>query len=244
VKYGVLGDIHANISALKSVLACLDRERVDILLSVGDVVGYGAAPKECIALLRKRHVLVVKGNHDAAVAGDLDDRYFNPHARAAVAWTRACLDEGDRAWLGGLPLTMTLEHAHLSHGTYHRPELFDYIFSTTDADPSLDVMTRPVCFVGHSHVPIALMRFRDAPQRTAYSLDDVLDLADAPRSVVNVGSVGQPRDEDPRAAYAVYDSETRQARILRSDYDVEAEIDRILDAGLPSVLAERLRLGV
>lgn len=244
MKYGVLGDIHANLSALETVFADLDRVGVDRVLSVGDVVGYGAAPAACIDLLRERDVRTVKGNHDAAVVRELDDRYFNNYAREAVRWTQANLDRERQGWLAELPLTLEFEHCHLAHGTLYRPELFDYILSTTDADPSLDVMTRPMCFVGHSHVPIALLRLAEDPGRTAWSTDAQLDLADTIACLLNVGSVGQPRDENPKTGYAVYDAEANRAWLTRLPYDIELEANRIRHAGLPDVLAERLKLGV
>jgi len=244
MKYGILGDIHSNISALQTVLARLDAEGCGVIVSVGDVVGYGAAPRECISILRERGVLVVKGNHDAACVGELNPRYFNPYARAAVDWTRSVLTAEEIDWLRSLPLTLTLEHCEVSHGTLFRPELFDYILGPEDAVPSLDVMKRPVCFVGHSHVPITVLRFADEPTRTAYTLDAEIDLSETVRALINVGSVGQPRDDNPLTAYAVYDSETRQAAIRRCNYDIETEAGRILDAGLPDILANRIRLGV
>jgi predicted phosphodiesterase len=244
MKYGILGDIHGNLSALRTVLERMDAAGVETLLSVGDVVGYGAAPRECIALLRECGAVVVKGNHDAACVNELDERTFNPYARAAVAWTRTVLGPEDKRWLRELPFVATLEHCQVAHGTLHRPELFDYILSLSDADPSLDDMTRPVCFVGHSHIPLTVMRFVDEPERTAYTYDAEIDLAETVRALINVGSVGQPRDENPDTAYALFDSETRRASILRSPYDIEAEVSRIARAGLPQVLGERLRLGV
>ena len=244
MKYGVLGDIHGNLSALETVLARLDQEGVDVLISVGDVVGYGAAPHECIELLRAREAIVVKGNHDAACVGELSDRYFNPYARAAVAWTRGVLTRDEARWLRSLPLVATLEHCQVAHGTLFRPELFDYVCTTSDAEPSLDIMQRPVCFVGHSHVPITMLRLADSPGRTAYTLDPEVSLQDVERALVNVGSVGQPRDEDPRAAVALYDSGAKRAWITRLEYDIDREARRIRAAGLPDVLAERLRIGV
>lgn len=244
MKYGILGDIHGNISALRAVLDALEREHVDRFLSVGDVVGYGAAPRECIALLREIDAIVVKGNHDAACVGEIDIAYFNNYARAAVRWTQGVLTPGDCKWLTALPLVSNLEHACVAHGTYHRPELFDYVQSTTDADPSLDAMHLPVCFVGHTHYPVTLMRLRDDPLRTAYTEDTELDLSESQRALVNVGSVGQPRDEDARAAYAVFDTDRDRVWIKRTAYDIEREAERIRSAGLPSALAERLFLGV
>jgi len=244
MKYGILGDIHSNLSALECALERMDAAGVETLISVGDVVGYGAAPHECIAALRERGALVVKGNHDAACVNELDERTFNPYARAAVAWTRTVLTAEEKRWLRSLPMVATLEHCQVAHGTLYRPELYDYILSLSDADPSLDEMVRPVCFVGHSHVPLTVMRFADQPQRTAYTYDTEIDLSETVKALINVGSVGQPRDEDPHTAYALYDSDAKRASILRAPYDIEAEVLRISAAGLPSVLGERLRLGV
>jgi diadenosine tetraphosphatase ApaH/serine/threonine PP2A family protein phosphatase len=244
MRYGVLGDIHGNLAALETVLAALAGQRIDHMISVGDVVGYGAAPRECIELLREASATVVLGNHDAAAIQRLDMVYFNAYAREAVLWTQRVLSKEDRAWLGALPLARHLEHCSVAHGTLHRPELFDYIQTPEDADPSLDVMPLPVCFVGHSHVPVTLLRLRDDPTRTAYTVDPEIDIEEAHRALVNVGSVGQPRDEDPRAAYAIYDSDLGRIWLHRVEYDIEREADRIRRAGLPSMLADRLFLGV
>ena len=244
MKYGILGDIHSNLSALRTVLELFDAAGVDTVISVGDVVGYGGAPRECIALLRERRAFVVKGNHDAACVNELDERTFNPYARAAVAWTRTVLSAEDKRWLKNLPLVVTLEHCQVAHGTLHQPELFDYILSLSDADPSLDEMARPVCFVGHSHIPLTVMRFVDQPGRTAYTYETEIDLAETVKALINVGSVGQPRDENPETAYALFDSDRRTVSILRAPYDIELEIARIAKAGLPPVLGERLRMGV
>lgn len=242
MKYGILGDIHANLSALNEALEGLERQGCERILSVGDVVGYGAAPKQCIALLRAHDVGVVLGNHDAACVGRLDDQYFNPFARAAMNWTRAQLSPDELAWLASLPYTLEREHCQVAHGTLHEPEAFHYALELHDALPSLEIMARPVCFVGHSHIPLTVMR--TAAGQTAYTTDDVIDLSESEHALVNVGSVGQPRDEDPRAAFASYDADKRVVRIHRADYDIELEVARILGAGLPRVLAERLRLGV
>lgn len=244
MKYGILGDIHANLSALETVLAAFRKEGVEHVLSVGDVVGYGAAPRECIDLVRSVGATVVKGNHDAACVDEIDVIYFNNYAREAVAWTQTVLTRAEADWLAGLPMTVDLAHCTVSHGTLHQPELFNYIQSTTDADPSLDVMDLPVCFVGHTHVPVALLRLHDDPLRTAYSVDDVVDVSEAYRALINVGSVGQPRDEDARAAYAIFDTSNSTVSIKRVEYDIEREATRIRNAGLPSVLADRLFLGV
>lgn len=244
MRYAVLGDIHANLSALEAVLGALDDEAVDRILQVGDVVGYGAAPSESIAKLRERDALVVKGNHDAACVGEINPQLFNPNAHAAVTYTVNQLDKADLMWLASLPATATTDDCALSHGTLSHPERYDYIQSTSDADPSLDLLDRPVCFLGHTHVPVSILRMVDSPNRTSYTIDRQINLSESTVALVNVGSVGQPRDEDPRAAFAVYDSDQQTVAIHRVEYDIDREADRIVRAGLPRMLADRLFLGI
>ena len=244
MRYGILGDIHGNLSALETVLDLADREGVEKLVSVGDVVGYGAAPSECIRLLRERKTTVVLGNHDAACVGLLEPTLFNPYARAAVEWTRTRLSDEEEEWLRNLPLVARLEHCEVAHGTIASPELFDYLLSPTDAEPSLAAMDAAVGFVGHTHVPIAILQFEDEPGRTAYTMDRWVDLSNKSRALINVGSVGQPRDEDPRTALAVFDAAEQVYELHRLEYDIDTEARRIRSAGLPTVLADRLFLGV
>lgn len=244
MRYGILGDIHANLAALETALDTLEELGAEVIVSVGDVVGYGAAPTECIDLLREVRALVVKGNHDAACVYEVDTTFFNQYARAAIDWTRGRLSEADLEWLRALPLTLDLPHCQVAHGTLNSPQNFDYLLGIRDAEPSLRVMTKPVCFVGHSHIPVAVLRPAECPERLAYCPDPVIDLAEATRAVVNVGSVGQPRDEDPRLAVALFDSDQHKVWIHRREYDIEREVLRIRSAGLPPMLADRLWLGV
>jgi len=244
MRYGILGDVHSNLSALRAVLECLERDVVDVVLSVGDIVGYGAAPEECIGVLRELEVAAVKGNHDAACVGEIDASYFNPMARAAVDWTRGRLGRADLEWLRALPMVLHFSDCSVAHGTLSSPEKYEYIQSVEDADPSLDAMHTPVCFVGHTHVPVAMLRMTSDPSRTAYTLEPQLDLDELSRALVNVGSVGQPRDEDPRAAYGLYDSDLAKVWVRRVEYDIAAEAHRIRKAGLPGMLADRLFFGV
>lgn len=244
MRYAVLGDIHSNLSALEVVLDSVRAARVDQIISVGDVVGYGASPAGCIQLLREHQAVVVKGNHDAACTGELDDHTFNQYARAAVAWTRSQLASEDLTWLRQLPMNTTLTHCQVAHGSIHDPMLFEYVRTTGDANPSLDLMTSRVAFVGHTHIPIALIRLTDVPGRTAYAPTVDIDLSEVERCLVNVGSVGQPRDEDHRTGWVLFDTEAESIRIERLEYDIEREAHRIREAGLPRVLGDRLYLGV
>lgn len=243
MKYGILGDIHGNLSALRACLQHLQEARVDSLISLGDVVGYGAAPGACIDLLREAGAIVVQGNHDAAVAGQLDLRWFNPFAARSVRWTRSALSLEQLAWLGSLPLRLDLEDCSIAHGTYDKPERFRYVRGPEDGESSLEALPRPVGFVGHTHQPLTLLRLADDPHRTSYTHEPFVDLNGVQKALINVGSVGQPRDLDSRAACALFDSEAGFVRLDRLEYDLEREAERILDAGLPSQLGERLRRG-
>lgn len=244
MKHAILGDVHANLTALDAVLEAVDAAGVHRIVQVGDVVGYGSSPAECIERMRERRALVVKGNHDAACTGELDARMFNDAARAAVDYTRARLGRDDLRWLSKLPYTAATEHFSVTHGTLDEPELFEYIQRPEDGDGSFEALRHPVCFLGHTHRPVSLMRLADAPHRTSYTFAERVELADTIGALVNVGSVGQPRDDDPRAAWALYDSETRTVELRRLDYDIEEEANRIIRAGLPKILADRLFLGI
>ena len=169
---------------------------------------------------------------------------FNANAKAAVDFTLNQLSREDLQWLADLPLLHATDHCVLAHGTLPDPDRFDYIQSTSEADPSLDALDRPVAFVGHTHVPVTIMRLIESPDRTSYTIDREVNLEETTVALVNVGSVGQPRDEDCRAAYALYDTATQRIELRRVEYDIEREADRIVRAGLPKMLADRLFLGI
>lgn len=244
MKYAILGDVHANLTALDAVLDAVDAAGVDRIVQVGDVVGYGSSPAECIERMRERRALVVKGNHDAACTGELDARTFNEAARAAVEYTRSRLGPEDLRWLTRLPYTAATDHCSVAHGTLDAPERFEYIQRPVDGDGSFEVLQHPVCFLGHTHRPVSLLRLEDAPHKTSYTFSERIDLSDTVGALVNVGSVGQPRDDDPRAAWALYDTDVQTVELRRLDYDIEEEASRIVRAGLPKILADRLFLGI
>lgn len=248
MKIGVLGDIHSNFEALTAVVSHLrEHESVDHWVQVGDIVGYGADPEACIDLVRELGCVVSIGNHDAAVVDRLDTDYFNAYAKAAIDWTRDRLDRSYLEFLDRLPLLVEHEHYTVVHGSLHLPEQFGYVISPVEAMDSIRQQRTRVAFVGHSHVPAVYYQERGKPiEKIGYQLDSEIEghIADYERVLVNVGSVGQPRDEDPRAAYCVYDTDAGSIRIGRVDYDIEAAQAKIRAAGLPSVLADRLALGV
>jgi len=235
--YGIIGDIHSNGDALTAILGEMRREHVDGVLCVGDIVGYAAEPTECIDLVREAACAVVAGNHDYAVAGKFPVNYFNADARSAALWTIDRLSGGARDFLKNLPLVERLPGITLVHGSLHRPEFFDYITSMAEAKQAFDQLDTPICFYGHTHVPLGITL---TDGRITVDTGHVFDLSKAEKALINVGSVGQPRDWDIRASYALYDTEKRVVKINRVKYDIHSAADKIYSAGLPKFNALRL----
>jgi diadenosine tetraphosphatase ApaH/serine/threonine PP2A family protein phosphatase len=204
-------------------------------------VGYGADPLPCVELIAGRADAVVGGNHEHAVAGRLDLAWFNRHARAAAEWTRERLDDDHRAWLGGLPLVREVADATLVHASPAQPEEWDYLVTAEDGFAAFAAFETRCCFVGHSHVPGAWSLGSSGPEHVPGPT--VVEMHRGRRYIVNVGSVGQPRDRDPRAAYALWDVEAGRVEIRRVAYDVAVARGKILAAGLPRFLGDRLGAG-
>ena len=257
MRYLVISDIHANLEALDATLAAADP--YDRALVLGDLVGYGADPNAVIERVRALpDAAIVRGNHDKVGAGLENVEGFNHLARQAIAWTSSVLTPENRAWLAALPQGPAIvgDLVEICHGTPFDEDV--YIFDDLDALRSLRSARRPVCFFGHTHVP-AVFRLGDGsaaagsghphasgvlvtvslPKAASFRLQ----LDQEGRYLVNCGAVGQPRDGDPRAAYGLFDTDARTMTMLRAAYDVEAAQEKILAAGLPEVLAQRLAVG-
>ncbi len=240
-KIAILGDIHANLDALNVVLADCREQGVEEFLCTGDVVGYNACPHECIEIIRDIGCPVMMGNHDYYVGCEkLNLNDFNPNAAAVVRWTREQLSEEDLDWLRALPFTRTAKGVTLVHATNDRPALFGYVFDNLQADANFTAQKTPLSFHGHTHCPMIYEKsmqgvFRIDPQ------DFKLQMGR--KYFINVGSVGQPRDGDPRATYVIYDSVAKTVTFRRLPYDIAAAQARIRAAGLPERLAERLAEG-
>ncbi len=239
MRYGIFGDIHGNFDAFEAVLARMDEEGVEEHICLGDIVGYGAQPRECVARIQELGCMCLAGNHDHAAIGKLDIDFFNLYAREAAVWTRAALEPDEREFLSKLGFIEHLPDFAVVHGSLHGPEMFNYISTIFDADLSFEALDKPILFYGHTHIPLT---FFDTKPMT-YTMDAEIPVGDGTRTLVNVGSVGQPRDEDPRACMAIYDDEIGVVKICRVEYDVEKAAQRIVDAGLPEALAVRLQLG-
>ncbi len=239
MKYAILSDIHGNLDAFEAVLASAKAEGVEDYLCLGDVVGYGAQPRECLDLVQSTCRGVVAGNHDFAVFGRIETEFFNAYAKQSTVWTKEQLGPDRLEFLGSLPLVEHCDGFSIVHATLDTPELFGYVHSSYDAFLSLSRLSGDVCFIGHSHVPITFIRRRFI----SYSFESEIEIEPGSKVLVNVGSVGQPRDNCPLAAYALYDSTARKVSIRRIPYDVDAAAHKIREAGLPEILGERLKYG-
>ncbi|MEW6535713.1 MAG: metallophosphoesterase family protein [Candidatus Auribacterota bacterium] len=241
MKYAILSDIHGNIDALNSVVADCKNKNVDKYLCLGDIVGYGASPAECIKKIRSLDAVCVMGNHDHAVVGLTDISYFNSHAKAAAQWTADVLSEEDLAYLKNLPFIVKIEEASITlvHSTLESPEMWHYMLSDIEADRNLKKLDTQLCFIGHSHMPAMFQE-----QYNSKALFDFLNhITIRQKTIVNVGSVGQPRDNNPRASYVLYDSDEKIVYFERVEYNIKSAQKKIIKAGLPKILATRLEMG-
>ncbi len=240
MRLAILSDIHGNLEALEAVLADLDARGADACACLGDFVGYGAAPNECIARTRPRIEVAVAGNHDLAACGRIRLGYFNPDAAYAARWTADVLTPEHMQYLRDLPFSVAWRGVRLVHSSPAEPEEWHYVFSPGDAAFEMESCAEDVCLIGHSHYPGT---FELAGAEVFYTRDERVDGTRGRRYLVNVPSVGQPRDGDPRAGYLVYDDEALRFEHVRLEYDIPAAMRRIRDAGLPAFLADRLQWG-
>jgi diadenosine tetraphosphatase ApaH/serine/threonine PP2A family protein phosphatase len=240
VRYAILSDIHGNLHALEEVLRKVDELGVEEIVCLGDVVGYGAFPNEVVDLVRDRALITIKGNHDEAALDAAQEKYFNAWAVEAIRWTRDQLTGDSVSFLDGLPYVSRIDDVLLVHASPREPEKWRYILSPQAAASEFDAFEESFCLIGHTHVPMIVLRTEVGASEL---LEDEVALPVGARVVMNVGSVGQPRDGDPRACFALIDVEDRSASLVRVRYDAEAAHRRIIEAGLPFFLGERLLLG-
>ena len=233
MRFAVISDIHANLEALQKAFEIIDTKNIDAVYCLGDIVGYGANPNECISLLQKRGVSCIEGNHDQAVIDMTRTADLNRFARAALEWTSSQLTPEHLHFLSNLPFEM---HAHgclFVHSSPDDPEEWNYIVTDYDAQEYFSFFTEPICWVGHSHVS------------GVYCEDNVAEEVEkGKRYIINVGSVGQPRNHDPRLSFGIFDVEAWEYEHITAEYDVDLARKKIIDAGLPAYLGDRLLAGI
>jgi diadenosine tetraphosphatase ApaH/serine/threonine PP2A family protein phosphatase len=233
VRLAIISDIHSNLEALTSAFAVIDQEGVDDIICLGDIVGYGANPNECLNLVRNRCSTILLGNHDAAAINLSVANQFTINAQLSALWTFGLLIEEHKTFLRGLSCTHPRGDLLFSHASPFEPEEWHYVISDLDTREAFDAFTERICFLGHSHIPVIF-----SEHGKASTVDS------SGRFIVNVGSVGQPRDGKSQLSFGVFDTDTRTYRNIRAPYDVKTAAEKIRKAGLPPALAERLFHGM
>ena len=239
MRLAIFSDIHANLEALEAVLADAHKRKCTHFVCLGDVVGYNANPHECVDRIRKLECPIVKGNHDEQASLPESSSDFNELAERAIKWTRDNLTEEDKQWLRELPLQRQVGDFTIVHATLDTPAQWGYVFNNLDAAASLTYQHTTVCFFGHTHVPMVFIRDEGVRRERI----EHIRVEPTKKYFINMGSVGQPRDGNWRAAYCTYDIENNLVEQLRVKYDLAVAQKKIIKAGLPRPLAERLAIG-
>lgn len=242
MRYAIVSDIHANLAAFQAVAVHLKSQQIDAVWNLGDIVGYGPYPNECIELLRSFPNINIAGNHDWGAIGKIPISDFNREAAFVCEWTESVLKKEYGDYLRDLPETQSGGDFTMAHGSPRRP-IWEYIMNAFEAAQNLPYFKTPVCLVGHSHIPF-FFRQIGGEQPLFRHLEDVEEVSFGEgRYIVNPGSVGQPRDGDPRGSYAVYDADAKKLTLYRIPYDISQTQQRMRESGLPHFLIDRLSYG-
>jgi diadenosine tetraphosphatase ApaH/serine/threonine PP2A family protein phosphatase len=232
-RFAVISDIHSNLEALTKTFEIIDRQHIEEIVCIGDIVGYGADPNGCIEMVRQRCNVVIKGNHDDAVGNIPLSDNFTEHARSAILWTRQQLSAENSEYLGTLPISHIKDDVLFVHASPCHPEVWKYIFQEDDAEKAFQCFSEPVCFIGHTHIPAIF-----SPAGRVYKLKS------GERYIINIGSVGQPRDRNSQLSFGIFDMDAFKYENIRSQYDVETAVMKILRTDLPPMLGHRLLIGL
>ena len=233
MRIGIFSDVHGNLPALEATLKAIDSAGVEELYCLGDTVGYGPYPNECVDLVRARCDIVLKGNHDSGLVGETPVEDFNQYGLAAIQWSQKIVDEERQAYLKGLPLMEVKHNLTVAHSSPLQPGEWLYVLTLRSAKENFTAFSTELCFIGHTHVPVVIGE--------NLTVDSIRKPG---RAIINVGSVGQPRDGNPDAAYGIFDTESGEYALHRVPYDVQATATAIKKAGLPDYLAKRLFQGM
>ena len=244
MRYAIIADIHANLAAFMAVLVDIERKgEAEEVWCLGDIVGYGPEPHQCIELLRQTNHICVAGNHDLAAIGEVDTYEFNPDAAAACEWTAKQLTPRDIAYIKSLPLVIEKDDFTLAHGSPREP-VWEYVLSISIARENFAYFKSKFCLVSHSHVPLVFSYGKTGSCSFSQFSDNEELVLGEERLIINPGAVGQPRDGDPRASYAIYDSEMGKVNLYRVPYDIAATQAKMVEQRLPMRLVARLSYGV
>ena len=246
MRIGFLSDIHSNLEALQVAVEKLESEKVEKIVCIGDIVGYGADPDKCVEIIKQKADVIVAGNHDWACVGKTDITYFNKHGKAAILWTSSALTPQHRSFLAELSLLYADRDWCAVHSTPSDPVKWKYVLSAADAIEQFGHFSQKICFIGHLHVPGMFTdngeHFQIVVPHERESVE--FRLIKDRRHIINIGSVGQPRDGDIRGSVAIYDAKAETVKLIRYEYPVSVTQQKIISAGLPPFLAERIGKGI
>jgi len=240
MRFAFISDIHANLEALDAVLEDIAAQDIDETVCLGDIVGYSVNPNECLDRVKEHCPIVLLGNHDAAAAGALSTQHFNIHAKIAIEWTATNLSKNGKTWLNSLPLRETKDLCTVVHSTPYEPNMWYYITSLEEAAFNFQFFETSFCFIGHTHIPIIIVLDREKELYVHQDTQvDYKEMAEC-RFLINVGSVGQPRDRNPQACYGILDTGKKLFAYRRVEYDVKKAQAKMRKAKMPEFLVMRL----
>jgi predicted phosphodiesterase len=241
MRYGFFSDVHANLEALKVVIADFKKEKLDKIFFLGDAVGYGPDPNECTSIIDDVSGIKLMGNHDYAALGLIETNLFNPYAQKSMEWTKSVLNEKSLKVLSNFSMDHRFDLFYLVHSTPKEPQEWNYIFDLDDAEENFHFFNKPACLIGHSHHPAIIKKYKD--KHCFLHEKPWVQIEDGFRYIVNIGSVGQPRDGSNQACYLIYDVEEKRADLKRLPYDYKKTQTKMKKRGLPQFLIDRLSLG-
>lgn len=246
MRYAILSDIHANLEAFRTAVEYLESENIDRYIFLGDIIGYGANPNECLEIIKNSYKYYgILGNHDAIMINKHTLSYYNPYARKCLDWTKSVLSPQNRQFLQSLPMTRIVDDIQIVHGSPVNPDAWEYMADIDDVRENLDYINHSIFFFGHTHKPAFYIYDIETDILTEphdINSVDILSL-DKYRYIVNVGSIGQPRDGNPMTSFGIYDTNQQQIKVIRLEYDTRTACQKILNAGLPSIIAQRILTG-
>ncbi len=241
MRYGFFSDVHANLEALKACIIDFRSEKLDKLYFLGDAVGYGPNPDECVKLINDIAEVKLMGNHDYAALGLMETEYFNQYAAESMGWTKNSISKKTIEIMSDFELTHAIDRMLLVHSSPREPENWHYILDMEDAEENFEFFTEKMCLLGHTHRPYIV--YKSESGEAVLSKEAEINIEEEHRYLVNIGSVGQPRDGDPRSCYLIYDSDTESIKLKRVQYDVKSTQKVMAKIGLPEYLIDRLAVG-
>lgn len=241
MRYGFFSDVHGNLEAMQACVLDFKAEKIDKLFFLGDAVGYGPNPDESVKLIGDISVAMLMGNHDYAALGLMETEYFNQYAAESVGWTKSSLSEKAIEIMSDFSLTHELDNILLVHSSPREPENWHYILDMEDAEENFNFFTQRICLVGHTHRPYIVVKDESGSVVLSKQTEEILE--DSKRYLINIGSLGQPRDGDPRCCYLIYDSDDNSVRFKRVQYNIKDTQKVMAKVGLPEYLIDRLAVG-